>query len=362
MASSKVPSPRFLGTRKVNLRATTSPMVMFRFFCFEKLTRGLLAPLAELGEFTEQDLLQFIGTKMMMGYLRLPSVSDYYRHDPILSTQISNLMEQRKFVQMESRLELTNQVFQNVFVNVKEEEEAKDYSDEFLKAASKKLNKKFQLALQPGQLLVLARNQSLSACTTKLELYQLLDKESNYVVQQFFWSLKEDKRTLQLRIMQLLANYAGMNHVIYVENNLLEIPTILQLYQRKICVATETASNGMFPSGPRRVYRHQGMFAITHRENVMFYPAFEYYQLHKPVLDNVAKHFLATEKHSIVPADGSHNVFALYFTLEAMINNCLALLPADPAKDHRLGLAQALLREPLKAPIIEPLLEERIKP
>lgn len=68
---------------------------------------------------TTEDVLQYIGMKIMMGYMRLPELRDYYKQDPYLGTQLHTLMESKMFTYLEARLQITPTLYQNDLVQVK---------------------------------------------------------------------------------------------------------------------------------------------------------------------------------------------------------------------------------------------------
>lgn len=101
------------------------------------------------------------------------------------------------------------------------------------------------------------------------------------------------------------------------------------------------------------------MFSLAQKDEVLIFPGFEYLQQIQPVLSSVSRHFLISEKISIVPTDGSHNMLAFYFTLETIINNCYCLYPLGNYKEYRIQLAQSLLKEPLQVSTKETVVVDR---
>ncbi|CAD8157855.1 unnamed protein product [Paramecium octaurelia] len=328
---------------------------------------------------SESEFWLYLGTKLIMGYMRLPDINEYfYGEDWIAGGGIKSIITQQQFDDIDQRVEIIQPKLQTESqLAVKLEFNAQTFfRQEYLPQFTQELNDRFKKLILPGQELFLISNFYTLIYSTKIQWYQLIDKESGIILQQFFWATPLNKaldlnnhRDLQKRLRMMFEPYHLGRHIVYSQG-LLNAESILQLYQQKIFVCTDLMQHSLLPhppTGDQQVFysskSKEPIYLCYKNQQWSTCVSLHSLQQRNQYLQELSQMQFAEEKIAIQPSEpenasiNSTSKIIFIFVIESILHN-IRILKKQEIKSFRTELALQLINKLIDYKNPKPLLRK----
>ncbi|CAD8087799.1 unnamed protein product [Paramecium primaurelia] len=327
----------------------------------------------------ESEFWLYLGTKLIMGYMRLPDINEYfYGEDWIAGGGIKSIITQQQFEDIDQRVEIIQPKLQTESqLAVKLEFNAQTFfRQEYLPQFTQELNDRFKKLILPGQELFLISNFYTLIYSTKIQWYQLIDKESGIILQQFFWATPMNKtldlnnhRDLQKRLRMMFEPYHLGRHIVYSQG-LLNAESVLQLYQQKIFVCTDLMQHSLLPhppTGDQQVFysskNKEPIYLCYKNQQWSTCVSIQSLQQRNQYLQELSQMQFAEEKIAIQPSEpentsiNSTQKIIFIFVIESILHN-IRILKKQEIKSFKTELALQLINKIIDYKNPKPLLRK----
>ncbi|CAD8164452.1 unnamed protein product [Paramecium octaurelia] len=366
--------PKFSGQFRM-LEYKDNPQEMIRLLFGETRFKDLM----KTCQTSEPEFWLYLGTKLIMGYMRLPDINEYfYGEDWIAGGGIKSIITQQQFDDIDQKVEIIQPKLQTESqLAVKLEFNAQSFfRQEFLPQFTQELNDRFKKLILPGQELFLISNFYTIIYSTKIQWYQLIDKESGIILQQFFWATPINKaldlnshRDLQKRLRMMFEPYHLGRHIVYSQG-LLNAESVLQLYQQKIFVCTDLVQHSLLPhppTGDQQVFysskNKEPIYLCYKNQQWITCVSLQSLQLRSQYLQELSQLQFTEEKIAIQPSEpentsiNSNSKIIFIFVIESILHN-IRILKKQEIKTFRTELALQLINKVIDYKNPKPLLRK----
>ncbi|CAD8169737.1 unnamed protein product [Paramecium pentaurelia] len=367
-------APKFSGQFRM-LEYKDNPQDMIRLLFGETRFKDLM----KTCQTSEPEFWLYLGTKLIMGYMRLPDINEYfYGEDWIAGGGIKSIITQQQFDDIDQRVEIIQPKLQTESqLAVKLEFNAQSFfRQEFLPQFTQELNDRFKKLILPGQELFLISNFYTLIYSTKIQWYQLIDKESGIILQQFFWATPINKtldlnshRDLQKRLRMMFEPYHLGRHIVYSQG-LLNAESVLQLYQQKIFVCTDLMQHSLLPhppTGDQQVFysskNKEPIYLCYKNQQWITCVSLQSLQQRNQYLQELSQMQFTEEKIAIQPSEpentsiNSNSKIIFIFIIESILHN-IRILKKQEIKTFKTELALQLINKLIDYKNPKPLLRK----
>ncbi|CAD8045405.1 unnamed protein product [Paramecium sonneborni] len=367
-------TPKFSGQFRM-LEYKDNPQDMIRLLFGEIRFKDLM----KTCQTSESEFWLYLGTKLIMGYMRLPDINEYfYGEDWIAGGGIKSIITQQQFDDIDQKVEIIQPKLQTESqLAVKLEFNAQTFfRQEYLPQFTQELNDRFKKLILPGQELFLISNFYTLIYSTKIQWYQLIDKESGIILQQFFWATPINKtfdlnnhRDLQKRLRMMFEPYHLGRHIVYSQT-ILNAESVLQLYQQKIFVCTDLMQHSLLPhppTGDQQIFycskSKEPIYLCYKNQQWTTCVSLQSLQQRNQYLQELSQMQFTEEKIAIQPSEpentsiNSTSKIIFIFVIESILHN-IRILKKQEIKTFRTELALQLINKLIDYKNPKPLLRK----